>query len=179
MLNSPKPNIIYNRVWAMPNKHTFKIKPIKELVDRYVGDGVRWIDPFAGYNSPCAITNDINPDAPTIYHEEAVDFLKRFDSCKGIIYDPPYSVRQISECYKKYGLKVTQETTQAKWYKNVKDEIARIYPEYIISCGWNSGGVGKTNGYNIIEILLVPHGGIHNDTIVTVEQRNISGDENK
>ena len=38
-----------------------------------------------------------------------------------------------------------------------------------LSCGWNSGGIGKTNGFKLIEILLVPHGGIHNDTIVTVE----------
>ena len=31
--------MIINRVWAMPNKWTFKVKPIGELVSRYVGDG--------------------------------------------------------------------------------------------------------------------------------------------
>jgi hypothetical protein len=31
--------------------------------------------------------------------------------------------------------------------------------------------MGKTNGFEIEEILLVPHGGWHNDTIVTVERK--------
>lgn len=40
-----------------------------------------------------------------------------------------------------------------------------------ISCGWNSGGFGKMLGFEIVEILLVAHGGNHNDTIVTVERK--------
>lgn len=24
-----------NRIWAMPNKNTFEIKPIKEMIDKY------------------------------------------------------------------------------------------------------------------------------------------------
>lgn len=32
-------------------------------------------------------------------------------------------------------------------------------------------GIGKKNGFEIIEILLVAHGGMHNDTIVTVERK--------
>lgn len=39
----------------------------------------------------------------------------------------------------------------------------------VITFGWNSGGIGKTNGFEISRILLVPHGGWHNDTICTVE----------
>ena len=39
----------------------------------------------------------------------------------------------------------------------------------VLSCGWNSMGIGKTRGFEIIEILLVAHGGAKNDTIVTVE----------
>ena len=47
-----------NRVWAMPNKWTFKIKPIEDLLFRYnVNSG--WVDPFAGMNSPAEFTNDI------------------------------------------------------------------------------------------------------------------------
>lgn len=42
---------------------------------------------------------------------------------------------------------------------------------YVITCGWNSGGIGKKYGFEIIEILLVPHGGWHNDTIITVERK--------
>ena len=40
------------RKWAMPNKWTFTIKPITELLSRYVGDGMGWVDLFAGKNSP-------------------------------------------------------------------------------------------------------------------------------
>ena len=40
--------MIMRRVWAMPNKWTFQIKPIKGLLDKYVSDGKGWIDPFAG-----------------------------------------------------------------------------------------------------------------------------------
>ena len=40
-----------------------------------------------------------------------------------------------------------------------------------ISCGWNTNGVGKTRGFRMIEILIVPHGGGHNDTLVTVEEK--------
>lgn len=39
------------RVWAMPNKWTFTIKPIKQLLLEEVVDGM-WCDPFAGENSP-------------------------------------------------------------------------------------------------------------------------------
>lgn len=40
----------------------------------------------------------------------------------------------------------------------------------VISFGWNSNGIGKTKGLEIIEILIVAHGGQHNDTICTVER---------
>jgi hypothetical protein len=56
------------REWAMPNKWTFLIKPIKELLDKYVLDGKDWIDPFAGDNSPAGITNDLNPKSPAQFH---------------------------------------------------------------------------------------------------------------
>jgi hypothetical protein len=66
---------------------------------------------------------------------------------------------------------VNMQTTQASFWGNLKKEIDRIVKVggKVITCGWNSGGIGKTKGFEIIEILLVPHGGWHNDTIVTVE----------
>ena len=38
------------RIWAMPNKNTFDIKPIKELLGMEVDIGTLWIDPFANKN---------------------------------------------------------------------------------------------------------------------------------
>lgn len=54
-----------------------------------------------------------------------------------------------------------------------KKEISRIIKPNgkIITFGWNSGGVGKKYGFEIQRILLVPHGGWHNDTICVVEKK--------
>ena len=41
----------------------------------------------------------------------------------------------------------------------------------MICCGWNSEGIGKKRGFEILEVLLVPHGGSHNDTIVVVNRK--------
>lgn len=106
---------------------------------------------------------------------DALDFLKMFDdnSIDTVLYDPPYSPRQVSECYKALNQTVNMQTTQASYWSNQKKEIARIVkPNGIcITCAWNSGGIGVKYGFEIQEILLVPHGGWHNDTIVTVERK--------
>jgi len=163
-----------NRIWHMPNKHTFDIKPIKELIERYIINGIV-IDPFANKNKIANITNDLDPQFNTDYHLDALDFLKTFEnnSVDMILYDPPFSPRQVSECYKKLNKTVNMQTTQSSYWGNQKKEIARIVKKngIVITFGWNSGGIGKTKGFKIIEILLVAHGGWHNDTIVTVERK--------
>lgn len=167
-----------SRVWAMPNHRTFDIKPIKELISRYIQAGL-WVDPFANESKLARITNDINPLYSTDYHLEAGEFMAMFGdgSVDGVLYDPPYSPRQVAECYKNIGLEVTMETTQSSFRTKHIDQIARITRTggTVISFGWNSSGIGKTRGFEIIEILLVPHGGSHNDTIVTVERKISSG----
>ena len=161
------------RKWSMPNKNTFDIKPIKELLKNEVDNSKLWIDPFANKNKIATITNDLNPEYDTTHHMDALDFLKMFDdnSVDGVLYDPPYSPRQVSECYKHIGYNVTQETTRASFWGNHKKEISRIVKKggKVITFGWNSGGIGMKYGFEIQHILLVPHGGWHNDTICTVE----------
>lgn len=136
--------------------------------------GELWIDPFSGRNSPAQETNDLNPAVKEAkYHMDALDFLKRFKtmSVDGVLFDPPYSVRQLAECYKSVGVAVTQATTRPNFWTDVRTQIARVLVVggKCISFGWNSIGIGKTNGFQITRILLVAHGGIHNDTIATVE----------
>jgi len=41
----------------------------------------------------------------------------------------------------------------------------------VLSFGWNTVGMGKTRGFEIVEIMLVCHGGAHNDTICLAERR--------
>lgn len=50
--------MIINRVWAMPSKNTFQIKPIKELINKYIFGTI--IDPFANNNKIATITNDLD-----------------------------------------------------------------------------------------------------------------------
>ena len=163
-----------HRVFAQPNRWTFKIKPIAKLLAKYVGGGKGWVDPFAGPNSPAEITNDMDATMPTIYHLEAVEFCNLLTgNYEGVLIDPPYSYRQISEHYRGQGVKATYKDTSYNFYGRVYEVIAPLIRTggYAISFGWNSNGVGKRRGFEIVEILLVAHGLHHNDTIVTVEQK--------
>lgn len=165
--------MIITRETARPSAHTFTIKPIASLIKRYhVGD---WIDPFAGENSPAKYTNDHNPVKPTTHHMEALDFVKLFDGYQldGAFFDPPYSYRQVSEHYKLIGKKATQLDTSTQFYNRVLNPLADIIKVggYCISFGWNSNGMGKNRGYEMVEVLLVAHGGHHNDTICVVEKK--------
>lgn len=167
--------MIISRQWAMPNKNTFKIEPINKLIRRYTQNFKLIIDPFANENRIAHVTNDLDKSYDTTYHLDAIDFLKSFkeEEIDAILFDPPYSPRQIAESYKKLGKSVNMETTQNSYWSDLKKEIGRIVkPEgIVITCSWNSGGIGEKYKFEIKEILLVPHGSWHNDTIVVVEKK--------
>jgi len=161
------------RKWAMPNKWTFTIKPIKELLQEEVTGGF-WCDPFAGMNSPAQVTNDLNPERDTTHHLDALVFLKQqpaghFD---GVLFDPPYSITQAKQCYDGIGMELLDvKPTSMKYWGDCKTEIARILKPggKAICFGWTSMGIGINRGFEMQRILLVPHGGSKNDTIITVE----------
>lgn len=159
------------RIWAMPNKWTFTIKPIAQLLKDEMNDGV-WIDPFAGENSPAAITNDLNLGRPTTYHMDALEFLKMFPdgSVDGVLYDPPYSPRQVRECYDGIDGDIKWDGRTTFW-SETKNEVARVLKQggKAICFGWNSMGLGINRGFEMTRVLMVPHGGTRNDTICTVE----------
>lgn len=160
----------------MPSKHTFTILPIRNLLRRYCGNGKGWIDPFAGENSPAEITNDLNPEKPTKYHLHALDFARQLDSggsYEGCLFDPPYSIQQVKECYHNIGCEDFMRQDATHFPYDIKRAIAPKIKTggYAISFGWNSVGFGKKLGFEIVEILLVSHGRMHNDTIVTVERK--------
>ena len=142
------------RIWAMPNKRTFTIKPIKELLQRVIPSTEKCLDPF-----------------PYDYSRDATDYLNEIEneSFEYAVFDPPYSPRQLKECYKGLGEYDTKNSTWSKW----KDLISKKVKKggTVISFGWNSMGMGKNRGFEIIEILLVAHGGNHNDTIVVIEKK--------
>ena len=169
--------MIIKRIWAMPNKWTFTIKPIKELLEREVGAGLMmnglWCDPFAGQNSPAQVTNDLNPKNKADFHLDALDFLRQQETGKydGVLFDPPYSPHQVKEVYEDIGRETVADNTRMDFWSNCKNEIVRILKPggKAICFGWNSMGLGKNRGFEMLEILLVPHGASRNDTICTVE----------
>lgn len=166
--------VTIERKWAMPNRWTFLIKPIKQLLQEEMGEGL-WLDPFAGEHSPATRTNDINPESPAQDHSDALDWLRGWaDNCAdGILLDPPYSPRQVSEHYKKAGIAITGWHTSSGWVAAIKNQAARVLkPNGKAICfGWNSMGLGKKRGFELGRILLVPHGGAKHDTICTVEYK--------
>jgi hypothetical protein len=164
---SDKPKLV--RVWDMPNRHTFLIPVVQSLLRRYVDSGTRWVDPFANDHSPAQFTNDINPQTQTKEHLDAVEFLKGFgpDTIYGALLDPPYSLHQCTASYAGYGGQRVNALTP------VYDELARIVEPsgLVLSFGWNSNGLGIGRNFEMIEVVLIPHGGHHNDTIITVERK--------
>jgi len=165
----PEP-VVMHRFWAMPSKWTFTIKPIKQLLERY-NVGTDWADPFAGKFSPAEITNDIEGRGAK-YQLDGLDFLKQLsnESVTGVLFDPPYSVEQ---CLRNYTPKHKGTAGRIEYQAQCKNEIARIIkPSGIAICfRWDSTGIGKDRGFEIKEINLICHGGCHNDTIITIEQR--------
>mgnify|MGYP003146064484 FL=1 len=140
--------MIIERAWAMPNKRTFTIKPIEKLIEEELGTD--YIDPF-----------------PFEYKEDASEYLKRVEAHNYGVFDPPYSPRQLKECYKGKGEYDTKSSTWSNW----KDLMGQKVLDKCISFGWNTCGLGKKRGFEITRILIVCHGGMHNDTICTVKHR--------
>lgn len=176
---SDAPRLIINRFWSMPNSNTFDIPVIRNLILKYKKDGMMIIDPFANKNKIATVTNDLDSEYDTNYHMDALDFLKMFNdnSIDIVLFDPPYTPRQLMECYKKLNRSVTMSDTSQETWANYKQEINRIIKPggYVLSFGWNSNGVSQNMSMEKIEILLVAHGGGKNDTICTVERKSMQG----
>lgn len=172
----------FTRVWAMPSADTFDIPPIGQIVKRYLRASKVSVDPFARNKRWATYTNDLNPETAAEYHLDALEFLnglkRREITVDLIIFDPPYSTRQVAEMYAQVGRETSMQDTQAKSWTDWKEAACAIAaPDCIaISCGWNSAGMGLKNNFELLEILLVPHGGMHNDTIVTVERKTAHQD---
>lgn len=146
----------FNRVRENLSRWTFDIPSVAQLLGRYVSGGKGWADPFAADSRFAEWTNDLNPRARAQYHMEAEDFIREVlpSGLNGIIFDPPYSKRQISECYTGIGLKATQEDTSELFYNRVKRAFEnKVRPGgWCISMGYSTRGV---YGWEDIELLDV------------------------
>lgn len=171
-------SVRFSRFFAMPNAETFSIKPISNFVQAYLSCANVSVDPFARNRDWATYTNDINPETAAQSHCDAEVFLRQLLT-GGVVadvglFDPPYSPRQIAEHYRTAGVAVRAEDTQnARLYRRVRDALdALIRPGgVVLSFGWQSVGMGAGRGYELIETMLVAHGGGHNDTICIAERK--------
>ncbi len=134
----------------MPNADTFSVKPIGEFVRRYLAGSKVSIDPFARNGTLATQRADL------------------------VIHDPPYSTTQMRRVYQGSGLQRDGGGTRnSELYSRVRNAIPGVLTSdgIVLSFGWSSAGMGKKHGFEIVEILLVCHGGAHNDTICMAERR--------
>lgn len=171
------------RVWAMPNKNTFDIPPIRALVKSYLAKSTVSVDPFARNKRWATYTNDLNPETAADHHLKARDFLclliEQGIQADLVLFDPPYSRRQIAEVYAGSGLQFAQQDSQyhsLNWPAE-RAAITKLLAAngIVISFGWHSNGMNECGSnagkYTIEEIMIVAHSGAHHDTIVTVERK--------
>jgi hypothetical protein len=168
-----------SRVWAMPNSETFTVKPIGEFVKRYLVNAKISVDPFARNRDWATYTNDLNPNTSAQSHMDATDYLRKLadDGIHAdlVIIDPPYSPRQVKECYDGIGIKMKQgDALLGAVRGKMREQIDRVLTGdgIVLWFGWNTNGMGKKYGFRPLEILMVAHGSDHNDTICMAEQRD-------
>lgn len=173
---SDKPRI--HRVWDMPNACTFDVGYIGSFVRQRLHVSKVSVDPFARNKRWATHTNDLNPETAAEWHMEAEEFLNKLaaDGVKAdlLLFDPPYSPRQLKECYDGMGRKMQQDDAlTGKFRSRCRDAAMPILTDdaVVLSFGWNSVGFGKGLGFEIEEVLLVCHGSDHNDTICVAERR--------
>jgi len=165
--------------FAMPSRNTFSIPSINAFLHRELEGREIVLDPFARNSKFGTITNDLNPETDADFHMRADAFLKMLidDGVKAdaVLIDPPYSPRQVKECYESIGLDVTSHDTQTS---RTMSQLNKLVAEVLkvggkaISFGWSSTGVGMTNGMTKEAVHLIPHGSALRDTIITVETKS-------
>lgn len=163
-------NMEISREWVMPSKWTFSMPPVREILTKYNATA-GFADPFAGENSPAELANDIEGRGNK-FQMDALDFLRDIPSetLNGVLFDPPYSVEQ---CLRLYTPKQKGTAGRAEYWAKCKDEIARAVKSggIVISFCWDSTGMGKKRGFELVEVKLLCHGACHNDTIITVDRK--------
>ena len=150
------------RHWCMPNHKTFEMSPVKKLIKEELDN--EYVDPF-----------------PHPFKQDAIEYLKSFknNSVNGLVFDTPYSQYQLNLMYKGLGKYFHNSPDKnpddriTKYWSNCKKEIERIarIGATVISFGWNTNGIGKSYNFKIERILILAHGGRHNDTLITVEKK--------
>lgn len=162
----------FSTAWSMPSRWTFGMTPVQGFLSRWLNGCEVIVDPFCGESTIGTLRNDLargGVDAAAFCESLIPAWAGKVDA---VLFDPPYSPRQISECYKSIGMQAgTRDTQNAALYRRVREPLAVLLKPggVALSFGWQSSGFGKD--WPTHEILLVQHGGAHNDTICVAQTR--------
>lgn len=167
---------------------------IRKVIDRVLNDvmydtcgNALVIDPFArdsfSTRLPSCITNDLNTEFNTDYNLEFKEFANTLYEiqCAGnlgpidlVLFDPPYSLRQLKDCYSGIGKHLDLWQTQNMW-KEGKDTLASMMKpgSYAISLGWTTSGFGKNRGFEKREVHVFEQAAREDrySLLLTVEQK--------
>ena len=165
------------------NKHIRKILNLYINKVNYNKKGLtKMCDPFAresftNFLQGC-ITNDLNKEFNTNYNLEFQEFAQIMNdlnySFNLLFFDPPYSLRQLKDCYDGIGKDLELWQTHNMWRAG-KDILAPLIElgGYVISFGWTSSGFGKKRGFKKIAVHLFEQAAREDryDLIMTIEQK--------
>lgn len=152
-------------------RYTFEAPKIREWVeDRATG---KVLNLFAGRTklNLDEFRVDLREDMVADWYGDALEFVTttdlKFDT---IILDPPYGLRKSMTKYN--GATVSN-------YKLITSNLPRLMNKdaHTISFGYSSVGMGKSNGYEKIEVMLMCHGGAQHDTIAVIDKLNCLTDK--
>ena len=160
----------------MPNRDTFQMPIVADLLKHERVGFDRWIDPFARNSTFANERNDLDKSTTANFHEDASEFLLRWkhEEFDGVVFDPPYSFGQAKECYAGNGKEhLIGTVTNNRYWSKLKDGLALLtrMNGKAICFGWNSNGLGRKRGFTLDRVVLIAHGSGINDTIITVETK--------
>lgn len=149
--------VMYERKWAMPNRRTFSIAPIRRFIRSYAVPGGRTLDifPYQGRRDALEVMREVA--------DSSVDT---------VLYDPVYSQGQQKDTYSDWAHSNAKNYhSNGDYFKDVEREILRVCRPSGGRClkfMWNSKSLP---GFRVIAGILVAHGGAHHDTICTAYER--------
>jgi len=149
-------------LFSMPEPYTFDMPKVLEWTTKQLVGRV--LNVFCGKNKiKGAVNCDIDPDMHPDVLCDAMQLSEIFSPMEfdTAILDPPYSMHQAVGNYN--GHHCHQITA-------VRDQLVDLVKKRLIWFGWS---IPATPGFKKTEILLVGHGGSHNATICTVEDRQM------
>ena len=144
-------------------RYTFESPKIKKWVED--NSNGRCLNLFAGKTklNLDEVRNDLDIEAISDFHMDALDFVKQCDEkFDTIILDPPYALRKAMEMY---------NGNYSSKFKQIADEIPKLChkDKRIISFGYHSTFLGNIRGYKLEKLCVFAHGGSQHCTIGIIE----------